>query len=191
MKYLHSLLWIMLSVLTLTACKKDDGDKEPDDDKYYIRFKANGVQKEYDGNIVNNRFGFILLSEYGFYNGILSGVSSLSDGTKNLLYLSVRSNEEIKPNVEYNLQTAVTSTNGFKFPSAELIYTDENKVSHSAILLRENYPLIEIKDEAKVKFTSITATECKGTFNATAINSINKEEMLITDGEFYLLKAGL
>lgn len=189
MKYIHSLVWIMLSILTLTGCKKDDGSKEPDDDKYYIRFKANGVQKEYDGNIVNNRFSFILLNEYGFYTAILSGVSNISETTKNLLHISVRSNEEINPNVEYNLQTAVPY-NGFKFPSIEMVYTDESGVSHSALLLRENYPTIEVKDEAKVKFTSITATECKGTFSAKAINPANKKEMLITDGEFHLLKGG-
>lgn len=188
MRYLQYSILMMYLVVLLAGCKKDNGGNA-EGDEYYIRFKANGVQKEYKPKIPNNRVSYLYLDEYQIYNATITGLLNLEGAQvqpiKNFMNIVVRSKEKIKVNNPYLMQTAVPY-NGIKFSAIELTYADEAGKTFGALLLKENYPLLEIKDDATVNFDLIRSDATKGRFSGRAFNVIDKSEMLITDGEFYL-----
>lgn len=187
MKRINLLFLVLL--IAFAGCKKGESPTKEETSDFYIRFKVDGIQKSYTAQIPNNFVGFFLLPEYNFHTASITGLDNLRDAqivpVKNSISISIRSKEPIKTSVDYELQHPVPY-GGMNFSGIELVYADEHGESFGALLLRSNYPLIFVGDEAQVRFTEITATHARGTFNATAYSTKNKAEIFITDGEFYL-----
>ena len=180
---------VVLFLLVLCAgCKKGDDTSEGQGD-YYIRFKVNGVQKEYSADIPNNAITYFYLNDVATYNASLTALNRLEDAqslpVKNLINIVVRSKEEINGGVPYYMQTPV-SIGSVNLSSIEITYADESGATFNAVLLQENYPALDIRDDATVEFDEINASTTRGTFNARLSSTVNSEEVLLTDGEFYL-----
>lgn len=188
MKYLQFGISVLFMIAVLTGCKKDE-NSEQDGGEYYIRFKINGVQKEYKAQIPNNSVSYFYLDQFEFYNATITGLNNLEDAAqqpvKNMINISVRSKEEIKPNINYQLQNPVVS-GGFKYSSIELVYADETGATFGALLLAENYPGVDVRDEVTLTFDQTEGGISKGRFSGKAFGTVNKTEIAITDGEFYL-----
>lgn len=187
MKPINLLLFVLL--VAFAGCKKGESPTDGGKGEYYIRFKVDGVQKNYTAQIPNNQVGFFLLPEYNFHIASITGLNNLQDAqivpVKNSIGISIRSQEPIKANVDYQLKNPV-SYSGINFSGIELVYFDEHGQGYGALLLQSNYPLLSIGDEAQVRFAEITPTYAKGTFSATAYSTNFRAEISITDGEFYL-----
>ena len=188
---------LLLSIMAISAMgifsasKKDKGgDAIPKDSGLYIRFKVNGVAKEYKTAIPNNRVTYFYLGQFETYHATIFGIARQGDAqqlpVKNMINISVRSKESIKANVKYDLQTAVPAA-GAKFTSIEFTYADETGELFNAVLLAENYPLLDIRDAATVTFSETGGDFSKGTFDGKIFHTQNRAAALtITDGEFYL-----
>lgn len=187
MKRINLLFLVIL--VAFSGCKKGESPANEETGEFYIRFKVDGVQKNYTAQILNNRVSFFLLPEYNFYIASIIGLNNLQDAqvapVKNFISISVRSKDQIKPNIDYQLNNAVPYS-GINFSGIELVYHDEHGEGFGALLLQSNYPSLFIGDEAQVHFSEITSTYAKGTFSAMAYSTNFRTEIAITDGEFYL-----
>ncbi len=186
---MKSIFSILVATLLLSACSKKSSEGEGEGE-YYIRFKVNGVQKEYNAPIVNNNVTFFYIQEHGFYYGNISGVLELTGSAgqpaKNFMQISVKDTVQIETGKVYKLHEGV-GYGGINHARILLTYADENGVTYGATLLRSSYPGVEILNEAEVTFTEITSTYAKGVFNAIAVRSTQLNDAIeITDGEFHL-----
>ena len=179
---------IVLSVFMFSACTTAE-DPDLPDQEYYIKFKAAGVEKKFD-MLPNTFASFIYFDEFGFYGCTISGLKAGSDGTKDFINIQIRNETPYEPNQTYQLQESIT-VNSVKMSKMIFSYFDQDGTGYLATLLNESYPTLNINDDAQVRFTEINSTFVKGTFTARtyrvdATVITNREEMLITAGEFVL-----
>lgn len=160
----------------LTACKKEKADKEPDPVGYYIKFKVDGVQKQFTYS---------------------EGVKFRSNYASNLMYIEVREDIDLYPHIQFQFSNTKMIFN------KNLIIT--NKISSDTLgymLYNEgNNYLNEYRtlDPKAAKFgntdfvfslTDRTDSHVSGTFSGTGYNFKDgvQTKKIITEGKFYLNK---
>jgi hypothetical protein len=173
-----------LILLLCNSCSTDseDPDGQDSDDKvYYIKFKYNGVQKDYRMNT---------LAQFYYDNNNLSYRCNLTGGLKannaaDAFTLFVVNKEALTTNKKYQMKNGIEMQNGGVMPQVIAVFLNENGKGYTAQFLSTDF--LAFDDEAEMMFTEITDKYTKGTFTARVFTSApDREELLITDGEFRL-----
>lgn len=181
------LLW--LTVLTMTACVTDGEESPVREDEYYLKFKVGGVEKKFTA-LPNSMVSFFYLEDAKMFGGQISGINNIQEPARNFVTIQLFNETAYQPHLSYQQQDPVTVD---LISRVRIIFTyaDENGRVYNAALLKAQHPNLDIKDEAEVRFTELAPAYVKGTFSARVgeVNFTvlsNREELLITEGEFYL-----
>lgn len=175
-------LFFGIALLLMTACSSDNEPGPDPDTDYYVRFKCNGVQKNYQAHsIVQIYFD----EENKVYRCNIIGSARIVN-TKDAMSLFMVAEDPYETEVAYTLSTEVEMAgNGAIMPQVTAVYLDEGGKAYTAQFLQSDW--YDFKDQAEVKFTEITDKHFKGTFSARVFTAMpEREELLITDGEFYV-----
>jgi len=189
--YLKSFVIVLSGfLLVATSCKKtNDGNNNGAGDNYYIKFKANGEQKEYKSEADIT----LLPKKDGVYPCLLQGYKDFSMGARDEIGLFVFSNDAIVSGSFFHDPLKAVKTNGDTLTQLTFNYNDPAKVGYLSMgtLVYANgtsgFPWVVA--DAQLTITELTATYAKGTFSGTTYKSSDPtitEKQLITGGEFYL-----
>lgn len=166
------------------SCSKSSNSSNGDD--YFIRFKVDNrtIDISVDSKVKSLVWGH--QSEMGLYTINITGTNFPSDAgnLKDMINLTVFSNEPVKANYDYHMHEPAMA-NGNPVPSIQVVFADDQGKIFNASILRNQS--IVTPNDAYVRFTEIGDKHVRGVFTATLVNpsdfSITKS---ITDGEFYL-----
>ena len=175
-------LYLLLPVIMITAyaCKKDNGSDDSGSG-YYMRFKINGTQVEYKGQI-EGTFDKVTALQH---NTSLAGLKDPLVATKNNMTLLLATENETKTGLTYTSYTIGTSGMQ-KAKLVNLVYIDENGKNYLS-WMEEFAPALPSGTETKaaIKITEATADHMKGVFSGVLYNEDYSTKLNITDGEFY------
>jgi hypothetical protein len=185
MRFLKYSIFILFGFL-LQSCGGSTEDPQPTAEGF-IRFKVNGVQKEFKTNPVTP-MSFSFDSNGPVYNAILQVLGPGSTGTSNFVQFNVWNEKIFETNVDYQMQQSV-SYRGAAIARINFTYSDEQGQLYNAVLLKQNLPNIVVKNDATVRFTKITKDWAEGTFTAILIgpvttSGIGNQERIISEGQF-------
>lgn len=173
---------LLLSIVLLAGCsKKSDNPAEPG--TYYVRFKADGVQKEYRNHTLAQ---FYYDPENLSYHCNMTSSLKMAELGKDALSLFLLSKTAYKTGERYHLRKEIEmpKTNAI-MPQVMLVFFTESGKPYTAQFLPVTG--LQFDDAAEVKFTEITDKYVKGTFSGLAFTSMpERAEVTVTDGEFYL-----
>lgn len=176
--FLHLLVPGML--IMASSCKKDNGSDDSGSG-YYMRFKINGTQVEYKGQI-EGTFDKVTALQH---NTSLAGLKDALVATKNNMTLLLATENETQTGLTY--ASYATGTSGMqKAKLVNLVYIDENGKSYLS-WMEEFAPALPAGTEttATIKITEATANYIKGIFSGVLYNEGYTTKLNITDGEFY------
>lgn len=168
---------MLLSCIFLlgVSCKKNNpGLPSISSSSYYVRFKANGIQKEYT-------LTWAKLDQLLFANTYTSYVTggNLNDTTKNSLSFRIYYNNAVSANTVYSEKMY----DPMVMPEAYFVFVDDKGNSHTSFK-NTLEPILDFN----IQFTEITLSYVKGVFNGTTKSVNNNQIMTITDGEFYVVR---
>ena len=170
------LLLLTVIVCFLVNCGSDD-EARPETKEFYMKFKANGIQKVYDEQAVavfhydNNNKSYHCQT-YANETPAL---------TKDALDLMIVDKDELEIGATYSLKDEVALDVLGPTPQAKAVYWDESGKGFTA-----QFP--ETTDELEVTFTENTGDYVKGTFTGRFFTTAERDEVVITEGEFRLSK---
>ncbi len=182
------LLFITATALFLGCQPSEEPDRV--EDGYFVEFKANGNPVR-----MEPKFGYIMTFMVDpasqLHTSSFAVLKNETEGNKNLVNLQLRSNEPFTTNQTYRMQDAV-SVNGVPIPRIHFTYSGEDGVVFQAILLKENYPSLNVTDDMVLTFTEI-GENVAGTFSGIIFRSdqsptTDREFITITEGKFRLKK---
>lgn len=180
---LSRFVWLVSFLsICLTSCNNDSDDDNNvvPDEEYYVRFKVNGVQKDYKS------LADVMLNEKnsgGLYQFSMVGLENFYEGgTTNNLTLSILDPEPVASQVEYT-NYAPTSGEEERVQILILTYLDEAGVAYTA--LGDEFAILGVISDSKTTITEITETAMKGTFSGTLYNIDRTKTVEITEGEFW------
>jgi hypothetical protein len=161
-----SIILIVAALCANFSCKKSTNEPVTPDSYYYVRFKINGVIKEYKSNTVMN-FG---KNSAGFY--FMSAKVQQSQTEFPLIRFDLSGIKE-------PLSTLFSYSNSSKDVTAK-IYYGENRV--------DEFVSLPGFGDLKLQITEKTETYVKGTFSGTISETYVYVplEKKITEGKFYL-----
>ncbi|MDP2041705.1 hypothetical protein [Algoriphagus sp.] len=185
MRYLKYSIFIFFGILLLSCGSKTEDPKPIAEG--FIRFKVNGVQKEFKTNPVTP-MSFSFDSNGPVHNAILQVLGPGSTGTSNFIQFNVWNEKTFELNVDYQMQQAI-AYRGVGIARINFTYADEQGQVFNAVLLKQNLPSIVVKNDATVRFTKITKDWAEGTFTAILIgpvttSGIGNQERIISEGQF-------
>jgi len=180
MKNVHLLILLLAGfALTFNSCKKA-ANNAGTDGNYYVKFKFDGTTKT-----LTSAHGGINNGGGGVYGAAIYGKFS-NDGAKesNIMIL-----DSLPMNTTKTYRCILVKANGTNaVPQALFSYYDEHNATYVATYL--GYITGPHPDqEINVKFSQITQTYMKGTFDAHVELYGEKQPYVIhpiTDGEFYI-----
>lgn len=180
--YRYSFAFLLLLILG-SCSKKSDNPGEPGDGEYYLRYKSDGVQKEYKAITLAQ---FYYDAENLTYHCNMTSSLALNNASKDMLSLLLVNKESYKTGVTYQLTNGIEmAKNGAIMPQAAIALSDENGKPYTAQFLPATW--YQFDDMAEVRFTAITDKFVKGTFSGLAFTAMpERAEKKVTDGEFYL-----
>lgn len=168
------------------SCGSEGEDPLPEVEGY-IRFKVDGVQKEFKTRHID-LMSFSFDSNGPVYNAIAQVLGPGSTGTSNFVQFTLRSESLFETNVPYEMQDPISYQN---IPLARILFTysDEQGQVYNAVLLDRNSPFLVVKDDATFRFTKITDDWAEGTFSALLTGpvtnlSVGDQELVISEGQF-------
>lgn len=180
MKLINSLMAITIALIFLGA-KQWDGSKneapiQNETKAYFLKAKVNGIWIEFnDAEQLNASFGPYIDN---VYDGVLSASNTDEENysVSNSMSIIIRQTGKI----------GVGSYSGGKqfeygFKGVTLAYMDASK---SAMYMTD-----VTNPDSFLKINELTDTFIKGTFSGALINPVNREKILITDGEFFIKSA--
>jgi hypothetical protein len=183
--YFYTCFFVLL--LALSSCGSNDEDPEPLPDSF-VRFKVDGLQKEF--KLSSQPMGFSFDAGGPVYNAIAVMNGNPADGTKNFVSISVRNEAPFEAGKDYVMQTPI-SYGGVDMVRVLFTYSDEQGNVYNAVLFQQTIAGVQIKDDAKVRFTKITDNWVEGSFDAVTMGPVTSTglrttELRITDGVFSL-----
>jgi hypothetical protein len=179
--------WFLILIgLYIVSCGGSSEDPQPTAEGF-IRFKVNGVQKEFKTNPITP-MSFSFDSNGPVYNAILQVLGPGSTGTGNFVQFNVWNEKIFETNVDYQMQQSV-SYRGAAIARINFTYSDEQGQLYNAVLLKQNLPNIVVKNDATVRFTKISKDWAEGTFSAILIgpvttSGVGNQERIISEGQF-------
>lgn len=197
-----SLVAILIGILCVSGCVSgEDQDppvngqnppisEDPPAPEYYVKFKANGVEKMWEAStpVSMSIAVFSYNGELGHYASGIQGVKKGTDGTRDIIHITLWNESLFAADISYQLQDTI-KVHGLNLPRIMFQYHDENGKPHLTGTLEEDIAFSGSR--AEVKFSEITPTYVKGTFSAKTFSLeeedlVPSKEMLITEGEFFL-----
>lgn len=168
-------------ILIMTySCKKDNSSGDSGSG-YYMRFKVNGTQIEYKGQ-VEGTFDKVTALQH---NTSLAGLKDALVATKSNMTLLLATENETQTGLTYTSYT--TGTSGMqKAKLVNLVYIDESGKNYLS-WMEEFAPALPAGTEttATIKITEATADHMKGVFSGVLYDEGYTTKLNITDGEFY------
>lgn len=147
--------------------------------KYYIKFKANGVAKEYYYLPLGNYNTYDNGNQY--YSTSIQGSNTVSINNK--IIISLNKTSPFAPNFTYTNYTT-TELNHEKTIVCQIMFFDENGAAF--ISYAEGYGPAGSIHNTKFTVTETTAESFKGRFSGTVYLSSNNQKIDLTDGVFYV-----
>jgi hypothetical protein len=180
--------WLLLAICFVFAgsCKKNHDTENPAGDKYYIKFKEDGEQKEFrysagsgpaDQKPSNGIYTFTLVA----------GKDVSSSGTN---FIEVMLSSESIINSPGSFRDPLKS--GGIWPQVQVTYMDNTNEAYLSMGLvsdavGQSGPFENVVADAKASITSMDDGEVKGTFSASVYSGDDySKKHILTSGEFYL-----
>lgn len=184
MNLIQSSITCILAALLLGSCtKKEDGLNNPG--KYYIKFKANGVEKKLDmiPSSINSFYSSALYESFGYH---IYEFGMASAQFKELIHIGIFTPSALAK------KTYTDNADGL-LPEAILAYS-QAPLDGSAYFSSMAYDDsgFQLKKDCKITITEMNDTEIQGTFSGTVYfeNDDGDPDMnkavTITDGSFYV-----
>lgn len=167
-------------VICITSCS-NESDKDnitPDEEGYFVRFKVDGVQREFYSlaDVTLNK-----ITSEGLYHSAVVGLEDRQIGaTENNITLFIFHPEPVVAHVVY---TDHASDDGEKAHILGLVYLDEAGVSYTS--LGDEFSILGVISDTKISLTEITETYVKGTFSGTLYNIDRSATVVVSEGEFW------
>jgi hypothetical protein len=181
------LYFLLLFLLIFSAC----GEESPvPNSNLYIKFKVDGQEIFYQANALSPSL-LNYDSNHKVYNAALQVIAPGSNGTKDFINILIRSETKIQTNLNYRLSDGI-QIGAFTQPKILFTYADEKGDIYNAVILKESYPNLDIKDEAELTFTKIGDGIMEGIFSAILIGPVSSTTgrgtgiKTISQGEFRL-----
>jgi len=180
---------VLLFSFALAGCSKNNGNEEDEDpgSSYYIRFKIDGVQKEYKSNLVSQ---ILPISNKLLYSAVMSGFQDNAALDKNLLSMIIWSREPIAAKT-YKNENDVANSDGDKVPEILVTYYDNDKVGYLSLgkPFSTQPPFDKIVSDAEIVITNLTDAYISGRFSGTVYKSTDgtyTQKLVVTEGQFNL-----
>ncbi|MBS1597617.1 MAG: hypothetical protein JST75_05295 [Bacteroidetes bacterium] len=180
-------------VLAITGCKKtnDANNNGSGSGDYYLRFKADGQQKEYKSEALIQ----ILKKTDGLYSAVLQGYLDFAgQGTKDEFGIIVQDSNPIMQGSSFADPQKCINEEGDTLTKLIMNYNDPSKNGYLSMGFMADKngvnPLFpSVVADAKLTISELTSDHAKGTFSATVYLSTDvtlTANVKITSGEFYL-----
>ena len=162
------------------SCKKDN-DGTGSGTGYYMRFKINGTQVAYKGQ-VEGTFDKVTSLQH---NTSLAGLKDALVAAKNNMTLLLATENGTQTGLTYTNYTTGTKKKK-KAKLVNLVYIDESGKNYLS-WMEEFAPALPAGTETKatIKITEATTDYIKGIFSGVLYNENYSTKLNITDGEFY------
>lgn len=177
---LHAVLFVALFMAG--ACKKTNNDNLGNGSGYYMKFKLNGMQMEYTGQVECN-FNKVSGSTHV---ASFAGLKVALNAGSNAMTLALGTADDNKTGVTYTNYTT-TASGTEKAKALNIGYMDETGVTYLSWPDEFAAALpVGTKTEAQMKVIEATSAALKGTFSGIVYNADYSKELIVTEGEFYL-----
>ena len=175
--------YFILAVLLMAGCSKKKGDDPAAADDYYLRFKADGVQREYR-QTTNAQFYYD--ADNKTYHCNLVATLTFGATTKDIFTLFLVNKTAFTTGVTYQLSNGIDmEETGAVMPQVVISVLDPQGKPYTAQFLPVTG--LQFDDKAEVRFSEITDKYVKGTFSGLAFGALpERKEMKIEEGSFYL-----
>lgn len=142
---------------------------------YYIKFKLNGVQKNYSTVAAAATKGS------GYYLLVMEGVTATNANNGEALIIQLASPTDFAANTTFK---PAFINSGAAVIGALLTYSDNTQSAGYT----SSYPNLTNNPDASVTITALSTTTIKGTFTATLVSGTDYTTVKyhVTDGEFYM-----
>ncbi len=180
--------WLLLVICFVIAgsCKKNNEAGNPGSDKYYIKFKADGEQKQLTYSAGSGPAD--QKPSNGIYTFTLVAGENVSSPGMNFIEVMLSSESII--NSPGSFRDPLKS--GGIWPQVQVTYTDKSNEAYISMGLAsdaagEPGPFVNVVADAKASITSMDDGEVKGTFSASVYSGDDySKKHVLTNGEFYL-----
>jgi hypothetical protein len=181
-KIFPAIPFLLMILMAVSSCKKNDGDDGGSSPEFFLRFKANGVQNEYKANTE----GSFNKASGSNYISVVGATKIQFEATKSNMTIALTSIGIAVVNTTYTNYTS--STPGYvKGKLLQIAFYDENGKFYMS--WGEEFlslmPPGSVAD-SRVVITESTSAYIKGKFSGTLFTEGFTNKMIITDGEFYL-----
>lgn len=139
---------------------------------YFMKFKINGVQKEFTANTFAV-FSSIDIVGTTIYTASIQGTLSTSSSTTNLMGININDVTPIVANKDYSDATVGQTIQG------ALLYFDATGEQYSTLLVPTDVNL-------KIRITELTSTVVAGTFSGKMQSMTGTTVLNVTEGSFKL-----
>jgi len=182
MRYGFTKLFFVFGLMVLVLGCSDSDSVGPDktEGNFYVRFKLDGVEKEYK---MLSQVVFHYAEDTQTYHAeLVGGLTITADANSVVIFLY--NDEPYEAGVDHNLKTPV-QVGAATMPQVVTVVLDENGESYTAQFLPADW--FDFQDDADLKFTLLNDEVAEGTFSARVFSSMPERiERKITDGEFRL-----
>lgn len=193
MKSRYLLAVLAIAGFGLSSCKKSGGagDSGSNGSGYYMKFKLNGVQMEFDSQPIA---GISYSSQDNIYTCVIAAYKDVNSGLKNAVAITLFSNSVIAANVNYNDPAKAKEANGDILPQNTIFFYDSTAnafLTMGALAdASGNIPLPGVVANAQLTITEMTSSYIKGSFSGTVYKSSTLNQYYsITGGTFYLKRS--
>ncbi len=164
----------ILSLSMATSCKKSSPGSASNS-PYYIKFKLNGVQKNYSTVAAASTKGS------GYYLLVMDGATATNANNGEALIIELASPTTFAANTTF---MPAFINGGAAVIGALLTYSDNTQSAGYT----SSYPNLTTNPKASVTITDLSTTTIKGTFTATLVSGADYTTVKyqVTDGEFYM-----
>lgn len=184
---LFSFSSLLVLFVLVSSCGSKGDDPLPQADSY-VRFKVNGVQKEF--KVSNQPMGFSFDANGPVYNAIAIINGNAADGTKDFVSINVRNETIFETGKDYEMQNPI-KYKGIDMVRILFTYSDEEGNVYNAVLFQQTIPGLKATDDARVRFTKISQDWVEGNFDAVILGPVSNlggrnTELIVSDGTFSL-----
>jgi hypothetical protein len=179
----YLLIFICVSFFFSGGCNKSEVTPSAE---YFIKFKVDGVQKEYTTGIMHPII-FSYDQNGPIFNATILVLGQGSSGTNNFINIITRNEEAFQTGKDYMMQDAILYQS-VNLARMAFTWADENGNIFNAVLLQSGHQGIIINDDAQIRLTNITDDFVEGVFSAKLFGPADRSEnaKLVTEGSFKL-----
>lgn len=154
--------------------------------EYFIKFKVDGVQKEYRTTITHP-FIFSYDQNGPIFNATILVLGQGSTGTSNFINIITRNEEAFQSGKDYLMQDPILYQS-VNLARMAVTWADENGNIYNAVLLQSGYPGLTVNDDAQIRLTNVTDDFVEGEFSAKLFGPDDRAEngKVVTEGSFKL-----